>query len=96
MIVYIQKSSADIIYIEYDYFSKGDALRSIDEPWIIHMLFHFFFLKNFNPSNPFCSGVDGVLQAYYNSLKNVQLYGPTNFSPVINHVARFKSFTVTV
>lgn len=25
MIVYIQKSSADIIYIEYDYFSKGDA-----------------------------------------------------------------------
>lgn len=53
-------------------------------------------LKNFNPSNPFCSGVDGVLQAYYNSLKNVQLYGPTNFSPVINHVARLKSFTVTV
>lgn len=54
------------------------------------------FLQNFNPSNPFCSGVDGVLQAYYNSLKNVQLYGPTNFSPVINHVARLKSFTVPV
>lgn len=50
----------------------------------------FLFLKNFNPSNPFCSGIDGVLQAYYTSLKNVQLYGPTNFSPVINHVARLK------
>lgn len=50
---------------------------------------HHEFALNFNPSNPFCSGVDGVLQAYYTSLKNVQLYGPTNFSPVINHVARF-------
>jgi len=28
-----------------------------------------------------------VLDAYYYSMKNVQLYGPTNFSPVINHVA---------
>ncbi|XP_061178881.1 copine-8-like [Saccostrea echinata] len=50
---------------------------------------HHEFALNFNPSNPFCQGVEGVLQAYYNSLKNVQLYGPTNFSPVINHVARF-------
>ncbi|XP_021339679.1 copine-8-like, partial [Mizuhopecten yessoensis] len=45
--------------------------------------------QNFNPSNPFCQGVQGILQAYFNSLKNVQLYGPTNFAPVINHVARF-------
>ncbi|XP_078340073.1 copine-8-like isoform X1 [Crassostrea virginica] len=50
---------------------------------------HHEFALNFNPSNPFCQGIDGVLQAYYSSLKNVQLYGPTNFSPVINHVARF-------
>lgn len=50
---------------------------------------HHEFALNFNPSNPFCTGVDGILQAYYTSLKNVQLYGPTNFSPVINHVARF-------
>merc|ERR1712173_212116 len=26
---------------------------------------------------------------YHNSLHNVQLYGPTNFSPVIRHVANF-------
>lgn len=65
MIVYIQKSSADIIYIEYDYFSKGDALRSIDEPWIIHMLFHFFFteLQPFQPLLLRCGwSSTGVLQ----------------------------------
>ncbi|KAJ8301601.1 hypothetical protein KUTeg_020588 [Tegillarca granosa] len=46
---------------------------------------------NFNPSNPYCQGINGVLQAYHNSLRNVQLYGPTNFSPVINHVSRYAS-----
>ncbi|XP_033745758.1 copine-8-like isoform X3 [Pecten maximus] len=50
---------------------------------------HHEFALNFSPTNPFCQGVQGILQAYYNSLKNVQLYGPTNFAPVINHVARF-------
>jgi len=29
------------------------------------------------------------MAAYNNSLYNVQLYGPTNFAPVIRHVARF-------
>ncbi|KAG7215947.1 hypothetical protein INR49_031543 [Caranx melampygus] len=44
---------------------------------------------NGNPQNPYCAGIDGVMEAYYQSLKSVQLYGPTNFSPVINHVARY-------
>jgi len=48
---------------------------------------HEFFLNL--TESPFCSGLEGLLAAYYNSLYNVQLYGPTNFSPVINHVARF-------
>ena len=48
----------------------------------------FFKLQNGHPSNPYCQGIDGVLQAYYRTLQTVQLYGPTNFSPVINHVAR--------
>ncbi|NWQ84477.1 CPNE5 protein, partial [Columbina picui] len=26
--------------------------------------------------------------AYHRSLRSVQLYGPTNFAPVVNHVAR--------
>jgi len=42
------------------------------------------FALNFNPANPHCHGIDGVIAAYYNSIANVQLYGPTNFSPVIN------------
>ncbi|CAG7668662.1 unnamed protein product [Allacma fusca] len=49
---------------------------------------HEFFL-NGNPENPFCQGVAGILEAYYHSLNTVQLYGPTYFAPVINHVARF-------
>jgi copine 5/8/9 len=48
---------------------------------------HEIFL-NGHPTNPYCQGVEGVLQAYYRTLQAVQLYGPTNFAPVINHVAR--------
>ncbi|XP_077090056.1 copine-8 [Siphateles boraxobius] len=47
------------------------------------------FALNGNPQNPYCNGIDGVMEAYYQSLKSVQLFGPTNFSPVINHVARY-------
>ncbi|XP_056434178.1 copine-8 [Gadus chalcogrammus] len=47
------------------------------------------FALNGNPQNPYCSGIEGVMESYYQSLKSVQLYGPTNFSPVINHVARY-------
>merc|ERR1719283_736940 len=47
---------------------------------------HEFFLNL--TQDPYCSGVDGILAAYHKSLNSVQLYGPTNFSPVINHVAR--------
>uniref|UniRef100_A0AAY4DLW5 C2 domain-containing protein n=1 Tax=Denticeps clupeoides TaxID=299321 RepID=A0AAY4DLW5_9TELE len=49
------------------------------------------FALNGNPDNPYCSGIEGVMEAYYQSLKSVRLYGPTYFSPVINHVARYAS-----
>jgi len=49
---------------------------------------HEFFLT-LDSSKPFCAGLEGILSAYYTSINNVQLYGPTNFSPVINHVAKF-------
>ncbi len=49
---------------------------------------HEFFL-NLQQDNPYCNRVDGLLLAYLNALHNVTLYGPTNFSPVIKHVARF-------
>ncbi|XP_064805205.1 copine-3 isoform X2 [Oncorhynchus masou masou] len=47
------------------------------------------FPLNFNPANPFCAGIEGVVEAYRVCLPQVKLYGPTNFSPIINHVARF-------
>lgn len=51
---------------------------------------HEFFL-NGSIDNPYCHGVQGILEAYGRALNTVQLYGPTNFSPVINHVARIAS-----
>jgi len=48
---------------------------------------HEFFL-NLSPSSPYCEGIDGVITAYHHALNSVQLYGPTNFAPVVNHVAR--------
>lgn len=33
--------------------------------------------------------VAGVVNAYKNCIRQIQLYGPTNFSFVINHVAKF-------
>ena len=48
---------------------------------------HEFFLNL--QENPHCQGVEGILAAYHQALNAVQLYGPTNFSPVINHVAKF-------
>ena len=32
-------------------------------------------------------GIQGIVQAYQSCLPSVTLYGPTNVSPVINHVA---------
>uniref|UniRef100_A0A1B6LVM2 Copine-3 n=1 Tax=Graphocephala atropunctata TaxID=36148 RepID=A0A1B6LVM2_9HEMI len=49
---------------------------------------HEFFV-NMDPSSPYCTGVQGVLEAYRNCIRQVQLHGPTNFAPVVNHVARF-------
>lgn len=34
-------------------------------------------------------GIEGVVAAYQQCLPQVKLYGPTNFSPIINHVAHF-------
>ncbi|XP_034718586.1 copine-3-like isoform X2 [Etheostoma cragini] len=47
------------------------------------------FPINFNPANPFCAGIEGVVQAYRQCLPQLKLWGPTNFSPIINHVAYF-------
>jgi hypothetical protein len=49
---------------------------------------HEFFL-NLSTDSPYCKGMEGLLAAYHTSIQNVSLYGPTNFSPVIKHVAKF-------
>ncbi|XP_044205063.1 copine-9-like [Thunnus albacares] len=46
------------------------------------------FPLNSNIENPNCVGIEGVLESYFQSLRSVQLYGPTNFAPVIQQVAR--------
>ncbi|CAJ0949604.1 unnamed protein product, partial [Mesorhabditis belari] len=45
------------------------------------------FNLNFR-ENPSVIGIQGVMDSYRNSLHQVHLYGPTNFSPVIEVVAR--------
>ena len=47
------------------------------------------FPLNGNWENPYCAGIQGVVQAYHQSLQKVKLYGPTNVAPIINHVAQF-------
>ncbi|CAG8658237.1 4409_t:CDS:10 [Funneliformis caledonium] len=42
---------------------------------------------NDNFENPEVFGVDGIMDVYRKTINNVELYGPTNFSPVINHTA---------
>ncbi|CAH1388810.1 unnamed protein product [Nezara viridula] len=51
---------------------------------------HEFFV-NMHPTNPYCDRVHGVLQAYRSCLRQIQLYGPTNFASVIKHVMKFAS-----
>ena len=41
---------------------------------------------------PEVNGVNGVLNAYYNSLKKVSLHGPTNFAPMLEMVNGFAEY----
>lgn len=54
-----------------------------------HGQLSFEFPLNFNPTNPYCQGIPGIVAAYQNCIRQVQLYGPTNVAPIINHVAKF-------
>lgn len=53
---------------------------------IQNQVYHDFHLNQSN--NATCYGVAGVLDAYHKFLPTAELYGPTNFSPIINRVAR--------
>jgi len=45
------------------------------------------FYVNGHASNPYCERISGVLSAYRSCISKIQLFGPTNFAPTINHVA---------
>eukprot|EP00118_Oscarella_pearsei_P015726 m.143728 g.143728 ORF g.143728 m.143728 type:complete len:235 (+) comp38394_c1_seq58:1450-2154(+) len=45
--------------------------------------------QNGHSKNPYCVGIEGILDAYRQIVHTLQFYGPTNFAPVISHVARF-------
>lgn len=45
----------------------------------------FQFPLNDNAAHPYCSSVDEILRHYRHQLSQVELYGPTNFAPVINN-----------
>ena len=49
---------------------------------------HEFFV-NLDQTNPYVADINGVLAAYKSCVHRVQLYGPTNFAPVIHHVSQF-------
>lgn len=44
------------------------------------------FPLNGDSSYPYCSDIEDILKHYWNQLSVVQLSGPTNFAPVINHM----------
>ena len=46
------------------------------------------FSLNGNPHDPNCHGIPGILAAYHQCINSVQLYGPTNASPIIGNVAK--------
>ncbi len=51
---------------------------------------HQFALNN-NPSHPYCKNVEEIRTHYLSRLYEVQLYGPTNFAPVINNTIAIAS-----
>lgn len=46
------------------------------------------FPLNGNPSHPYCSSIEEIMQHYHSRLATVTLYGPTNFSLVIHNTAQ--------
>lgn len=56
---------------------------------------HHDFALNFNPTNPYCQGIEGIIDAYRRVLPTIRLSGPTNFSPIINHVSTIAANAAT-
>lgn len=50
------------------------------------------FALNGDVFHPEVNGVEGILNAYYNSLKKLSLFGPTNFAPIIEMINGFADY----
>ncbi|EFO93889.1 CRE-GEM-4 protein [Caenorhabditis remanei] len=53
-----------------------------------HHLVSAVFPLDLQSKNSSVVGINGVMHAYRHALQNVSLYGPTNFSPIIEQVAK--------
>uniref|UniRef100_A0A674D5H1 Copine 7 n=1 Tax=Salmo trutta TaxID=8032 RepID=A0A674D5H1_SALTR len=54
------------------------------------------FAINFNPEDDECEEIQGVVEAYQNCLPKIQLYGPTNVSPIISRIAKLSAGEETI
>ena len=50
------------------------------------------FPLNFNESQPYVKGLQGLIQSYTDCLKKVQLYGPTYFAEIVATVHGLTSY----
>ena len=60
---------------------KMYVVKSIYFTYYVYIFFMFLYLFIFY--QPEVDGIDGVMEVYRQTIKNVELDGPTNFSPVI-------------
>jgi len=64
-------------------------------PPFLQMPTHCFAL-NGDIFHPECDGLEGVIEAYKNALKQVELYGPTHFGSILELINDFtESMQVT-
>ena len=47
------------------------------------------FALNGDIFHPECNGIEGVIDAYQHAIRNVKLYGPTNFSEILNLIVTY-------
>lgn len=63
-------------------------LNKTSDP-IFRLVFTITHVKLENNFPLTCTGIPEIVAAYQNCIRQVQLYGPTNVSPIVNHVIRF-------
>uniref|UniRef100_H2Z3X7 Copine-3 n=1 Tax=Ciona savignyi TaxID=51511 RepID=H2Z3X7_CIOSA len=69
-----------------EYLQALSAVGAVIPP---HYAVSHEFPLNFTPDNPYCQGIEGIIDGYKRAMPVLKFWGPTNISPIINHVARF-------